>query len=175
MGQKNPTALVVGVCQDTQTSQDLALLTGHTAAVTCVAFSADGKYLASGSADTTIRLWHPVTGKYIATLSGHVGGLSLLRFLPDGETLASGSYDDTIRLWDLKTRQLKGTLGGHSGGVHSITVSQDGSMLVSNGWQRNLLWNAKTGERLATFIEKTHKTQQSHNRYGSVAIWCFVS
>lgn len=168
-GTRLAAATTIGVwLYDPDTSKELALLKGHTDKVTCVTFSPDGKYLASGSTDMTIRLWHPVTGEYIFTLTGHVSGITLLKFLPDGETLASGSRDDTIRLWDLKTRQLKATLGGHTGGVYSITFAQDGSMLASSGWQKNLLWDAKTGERLATFIEELPDNLERHNRFGRV-------
>ena len=168
-GTRLAAATTIGVwIYDTDTSKELSLLTEHTGPVTSVAFSTDGKTLAGGSVDTTIRLWDTETGKHKATLIGHVGGITLLQFLPDGETLASGSYDDTIRLWDLKTRQLKATLGGHTDGVHSITVSQDGSMLASNGWQKNMLWDAKTGERLATFIVEIPDKIERFNRFGRV-------
>ncbi len=174
-GTRLAAATTIGVwLYDTNTSKELALLKGHTDTVTCVAFSTDGKTLASGSVDTTIRLWDTLTGKHKATLTGHVGGITLLKFLSDGEILASGSRDDTIRLWDLKTRQLKATLGGHTGGVYSITFSQDGSMLASNGWQKNLLWDAKIGERLATFIEELPDNLERHNRFGRV-ISCALS
>ena len=168
-GTRLAAATTIGVwLYDTDTSKELALLKGHTGTVTCVAFSTDGKTLVSGSVDTTIRCWDTLTGKLKATLTGHVGSITLLKFLPDGEILASGSRDDTIRLWDLKTRQLKATLGGHTGGVHSITFAQDGSMLASSGWQKNLLWDAKTGERLATFIEEIPNKIERYNQFGRV-------
>lgn len=168
-GTQLAVATTIGVwIYDTDTSKELALLTGHTDTVTSVAFSTDGKTLATGSADTTIRLWDTGTGKHEVTLTGHVGGITLLQFLPDEETLASGSYDDTIRLWDLKTRQLKATLGGHTSGVHSITFAQDGGMLVSNGWQKNMLWDAKTGQRLGTFRVELPDKIERFNRFGRV-------
>ena len=83
--------------------------------VCCVAFSPDGKTLASGSEDKTIKLWDVATGKEQATLKGHTEWVKSVAFSPDGKTLASGSGDSTIKLWDVATGKEQATLKGHHG------------------------------------------------------------
>ena len=75
--------------------------TGHTSSVSSVSFSPDGRTLASGSGDETIRIWDVVTGSLIRTLTGHTSWVSSVSFSPDGQTLASGSSDGTALLWDM--------------------------------------------------------------------------
>ena len=112
-------------------------LTGHTD-FSSVSFSPDGNTLASGSWDTTVRLWDANTGSPIRTLTRHTAWVTSVSFSPDGNTLASGSFDKTVRLWDATTGSPLRTLTGHTSGVDSVSFSPDGNTLASgsNGQDR---------------------------------------
>jgi WD domain, G-beta repeat len=126
----------------------ITILTGHTDQVLSVAFSPDGKTLASGSADHAVRLWDVATGDPIGDpLTGHTGRVWSVAFSPDGKTLASGSDDATVRLWDVATgRPIGSPLIDDIGGVLSVAFSRDGKTLASGGDDRTVrLWDVATG------------------------------
>ncbi len=78
-----------------------------------VCFSADGKKVASGSVDNTVKIWETSTGTCVSTLSGHSDYVNTVTWSPDGTMLASGSDDKSIKLWDTQSGNVKATLTGH--------------------------------------------------------------
>jgi WD40 repeat protein len=122
-------------------------LSGHDHYVQSVAYSPDGKLLASGSWDTKIILWDASTGQVTGSpLKGHTSYVQSVAFSPDGTILASGSADHNIILWDVKSRQPIGEpLKAHTGVVQSIAFSPDGKTLASGSVDMTvLLWDVRS-------------------------------
>ncbi|GBL16328.1 serine/threonine-protein kinase F [Microcystis aeruginosa NIES-1211] len=125
-------------------------LTGHSGQVYSLAYSPDGRYLASGSKDRTIKIWEVATGKGLRTLTGHSGVVLSVAYSPDGRYLASGSQDKTIKIWEVATGKVR-TLTGHYMTFWSVAYSPDGRYLASGSWDKTIkIWETATGTELRT-------------------------
>ena len=137
--------------EETTSKRFYKALEGHKSTVNAVNFSSDGQFLASGSDDTTIRLWNPANGGYIRTLTGHQDIINSIAFSPDSKMLASasGRQDPAIRLWelgdltdDIRPKMLR----NHEDAVNTIAFSPDGRTLASGGRDpKVILWDPSDG------------------------------
>ncbi|KAJ5640336.1 uncharacterized protein N7484_008198 [Penicillium longicatenatum] len=143
----SPNPLAAAEIWDPATGQCASILEGHGDSVNSIAWSQDGRRLASGSDDNTVRIWDPATGQCASILEGHGDSVNSIAWSQDGRRLASGSDDNTVRIWDPATGQCVSTLGGHSESVLSITWSQDGSRLASGSGDNTVrIWDPATGQ-----------------------------
>ena len=120
-------------------------LSGHTYYITAVAWSPDGKLLASGSGDNTIRIWSLDGDQSVKVLHGHNEVVSAVAWSPDGQYLASGSADRKVRIWSVLTGQSVYVLEGHDAFVRTVEWLADGLLLSGSEDDTIRYWDSGSG------------------------------
>jgi len=137
---------------DVASHREIRQFAGHSASITSIAFSPDGRTALSASRDSTLKLWDIESGRELKTFSGHSGEVDAFAFAPDGRTALSASADKTLKLWDLGSGRPLRTYAGHSKDVESVAISPDGRRALSASSDQTIkLWDIESGRELKTF------------------------
>ncbi|EJD06306.1 WD40 repeat-like protein [Fomitiporia mediterranea MF3/22] len=134
------------------------VLEGHTHYILTVSFSPDGKYIASGSWDGTVRMWDFESGEMVCHLfEGHQVAVNSLAFSPDSRLLVTGSWDKKVRIWDIESREVvSGPFEGHVDGVRTVAFAQDGKHIASGSGDMTIrVWDVEN--RAVSQVLEGHK------------------
>jgi WD40 repeat protein len=143
--------------QKANTAQPLHKIKAHGGGVYGVAFSPDGKRLASTGADGAIKVWNTANGDLIFTLSGaHKGGARAVTFTPDGQSLISGGMDKLVKVWEAKANGKVLKTLTNPAPVFTVAVNSNGKYIASGTGATDqpghvILWDSETGKEIVDF------------------------
>jgi WD40 repeat protein len=167
----------------TQNNSARSLTLPHPDSIGGVAFSPDGRALATTCNDNNARLWDTATGQQLATFNGHTNGLEAIAFSPDGKFLATGSHDGTAKLWDVASEKELFTLTGHLESISVIYFTPDGRVLMTANSKITKFWDVATGKEIINFFKPSElnlplmayssdgKLLANNGKDGSIKLW----
>nr|VFK30080.1 MAG: WD domain-containing protein, G-beta repeat-containing protein [Candidatus Kentron sp. MB]VFK75044.1 MAG: WD domain-containing protein, G-beta repeat-containing protein [Candidatus Kentron sp. MB] len=133
---------------DIATGKRIRILGKHGGMVYSVAWSPNGRLLASCSGDRIIQIWEPESGQLLRELRGHTNQVEGIVWSPDSKQLCSGSWDNTLLLWDVASGETVRTLDGHKGPIKSVAWSPDGQAIASGSHDRTVrIRDLETGQQ----------------------------
>ena len=166
--------------RDLQTGEVIGQLRGHKTPIGAVAFSPDGRLLASGAGaivgrqnmafiDNAIRIWDTENGKQLATFDGETGQVTCVVFSPDGATVAAGNHFGTVRVWELASGREILRFDGDGRRVNAICYSPDGTLIASGmSYANAMIWSLNPTEGTKPQVEWSQdQLQQAWNDLGS--------
>lgn len=131
---------------------EAVMQTGHSDRISCVAISADGRYVLSGSDDNSVILWEVLSGRILRYFKGHEDDVNAVAFSSDSRFVLTGSDDNLAILWETETGKQVQTFSGHSGNVDDVRFSPDDRLVLTGSSDCTaVLWNAQTGAKTRTF------------------------
>ena len=129
----------------------------HTELITCLEFSTNSAFLASGSRDHAIQVWSVETVQELYCLTAHEGPVTSLVFSSDSLHLVSGSEDNLVIIWDMSTGKLVRGMMGHRKAVNCVAVSKDWSVIASGSEDKTVkIWDTNSGKCARTFSKGHH-------------------
>ncbi len=140
----------------TVNNKSALIFTGHLAAVNAVAWSPDGRLIASASDDTYVQVFEAATGKRRVIYTGHTKEVAAVAWSPNGRLIASAGQDGTVQIWTVSNGNKVLTYKGHSNRVNSVSWSSDGQLIVSGSEDKTVqVWNSSSGNLLFNFTGHT--------------------
>src|SRR5258705_10597396 len=153
-GSKIHSAIEIKEGQEQTWQPCVRVLEGYTSPYVCIAFSAYGEQLVSGSYDQTVRLWNISTGALLQVMRGHSDWVQSVVYSPDGRYIASGSDDNTVRIWDAISGLKVRIYTGHLTYVKCLVFSADGLQIASGDLGGNIhVWSAGATDRSVKKLE----------------------
>ena len=145
--------IIISELKDNFPTNKRIVLIRHTDTINCIAYSLNGKFLASGSRDQLIKIWNTATNECVHTLDDISGSVNAIAYSPNGKFLASGSDNGAIKIWDVESGTCLHTLKQHTKPITCVAYHPDGKFLISGSEDIIMRWKTQTGQSQNGLVE----------------------